>query len=187
MDSTIIFLSILLIVLSIMLVFKIKINLDILTNNCNIKIYLFFIRIVKIDINLIGLTFQINNNKNKKNIKLFLTKEEEYLIKQIKKTIIDKVYYDDIVIDYLLGLNTPSVTALSVGVINAILNCIKQKLLTINNDTNILIASNADFDGVNFKLNMQIKFYFTLFDLLFALVLSFYKRGVYVKQRKQHR
>lgn len=184
MDSTIIFLSIMIIILSLMLVIKIKINLDVFSNRCKIILYLFGIRIIKIDINLLLLTFQINNNKKKKSLNLFLTKEQEYLLMQIKKTILDKLYYDDIFLDYELSVGNSSFSALSIGVINSILNLIKIKMLSANSDTNIVIVSNSNLKDFDIKVNMKIKVFFTLCDLIFALIISFYKRGKYVKQKR---
>jgi hypothetical protein len=184
MDGTIIFLSIVIIILSLMLVFKLKINLDVFSNNCRAIIYLFGIRIIRIDVNLILLTFQINNNKNKKSLNLFLSKEQEFLLKQMKKTIIDKLYYDDIFLEYELSIGNPSFSAISIGVINSILHLIKIKMLSANNDTNIVIASRSNLKDFDIKIDMQIKVFFTLFDLFFALIISFYKRGMYAKQKR---
>ena len=48
---------------------------------------------------------------------------------------------------------------------------------------NILLDP-SNLTNVAVKLDMNVKVFFTLFDLLFAIIVSFYKRGIYVKQKR---
>ena len=77
MNNTIIFLSLLIIVLSIMLVFKININFDLQENFLKIKIQLFNMTIITIRISIIGLYYQINNSKKLKTLNILIDKKQE--------------------------------------------------------------------------------------------------------------
>ena len=46
-----------------------------------------------------------------------------------------------------------------------------------------------DVDFINKKIfvDASIKVYFTIFDMIFSIILSFYKRGKYVKERNKQK
>ena len=116
---------------------------------------------------------------------MFLFKEQKYLIEQIKTSIIDKLYYESIVFESNIGLENASNTALSIGVINLICNILGDYFYTKNHDTVLFYNNVANFENTNISFNLQIQVYFTIFDLVFAIIMSFYKRGKYVKETKQ--
>ena len=134
MNNTIIFLSLLILILSIMLEFTIKARLDLDKNCIDIYIYLFKLKIVHIEISLIGLYYKVNNSKKVKELKLILTQEETYLIKQIKKSVLDKLYYDDIIFQSKIGLGDCAKTAVTIGLMD--LSC-----LILNNYLNLIIKA----------------------------------------------
>jgi len=185
MNNTIIFLSLFILFLSLMLEFKVKIILDVNSNILNIYVYLFRLRIVYIEISLVGLYYKINNSKKIKKLKLVLTKEETYLIKQIKKSILDKLYYDDIVLQSKIGVGDADKTAIDIGLLNLICIFGGDYLQSKNRDTVLYYNNLPDFEQMNLYVDLEVKFYFTIFDLVFAIIMSFYKRGKYVKERKQ--
>jgi len=187
MNSTIIFLSLFFIILSLMLVFKIKIYFNLFSNKCVVIIYLYKLRIITIEINLIGLTFKINNSKKTNKFSLILTKEQEYFIKQIKSTILDKLYYDDISINLKIGTSNAFSSSIASGTIDTFVSMISSKLFYINKDLDLYYERNCLFDKLELVLDMDIKVYFTIFDLIFAIIISLYKRGNYAKQRKRSR
>ncbi len=184
MNNTIIFLSLIIFFLSLMLVFKIKIEFDMYGNFIKIKIYLFKFKFLEILISLIGLYIQINNSKKLKTLKFVLDKEQEYLLVQIKKSILDKLYFDDIQFKSNVGLNNASNTTIFVSILNLICFNLSNKLILSHKDTRLYYYNEANFISKIFKFNIEIKVYFTIFDLVFAIILSFYKRGKYVKKSR---
>ena len=184
MTSTIIFLSLLFLFLSLMLVFKIRLVLDLNNNKIIIMIWLFSIKIITLNISIIGLYLEINDNKKLKPISLILTKEDKYLISQIKSSILDKLYYDDIIISSNIGLGNSHHTAIIVCILNMLCNKISQLTFLKNKDARLYFSNVPDFIGVKFLMDIEAKVYFTVFDLVFAIILSFYKRGRYVKEAK---
>lgn len=187
MNSTIIFLSLLIVFLSIMLVFQINIIFDLYGNFIDITIKLFGIKLATISISLIGLYIQINNKKKLKTLSVVFDKNNEYLAMEIKKNILDKLYFDDIRLFSRLGVANASSSVLFVSILNNICFFAKNKLKYSNKDLSFSYLNTVDFLNDNIIFNLNIKVYFTLFDLLFSIILSFYRRNKYVKKRKNRK
>jgi len=183
MNNTIIFLSILILFLSAMLIIKIDLDFDINQNIIIIKIRLYNIKFLVIKISLIGLYYQINNSKKLKKIKL-IDKKDLYLIKQIKKSVFDKLYYDNIALKTEFGLISAKDTALIIASTNILCEYINNYIKLKNTDTFVQYENMPNFIQNKIKINLQLKVYFTIFDMLFAVIISFIKRGQYVKQKK---
>lgn len=187
MNNTIIFLSLLIVFLSIMLVFQINIIFDLYGNFIDITIRLFGIKLATISISLIGLYIQINNKKKLKTLSVVFDKNNEYLAMEIKKNILDKLYFDDIRLFSRLGVVNSSSSVLFVSILNNICFFAKNKLKYSNKDLSFSYLNTVDFLNENIIFNLNIKVYFTLFDLLFSIILSFYRRNKYVKKRKNRK
>lgn len=187
MNNTIIFLSLLIVFLSIMLVFQINIIFDLYGNFIDITIKLFGIKLATISISLIGLYIQINNKKKLKTLSVVFDKNNEYLAMEIKKNILDKLYFDDIRLFSRLGVANASSSVLFVSILNNICFFAKNKLKYSNKDLSFSYLNTVDFLNDNIIFNLNIKVYFTLFDLLFSIILSFYRRNKYVKKRKNRK
>ncbi len=187
MNSTIIFLSLLIVFLSVMLVFKINIIFDLYSNSIDITIKLFGIKLVSISISLIGLYIQINNKKKLKTLSVLFDKKSEYLAMEIKKNIVDKLYFDDISLFSKLGIVNSSSSVIFVSILNNICFFAKNKLKYSNKDLSFSYLNTMDFLNNNIIFNLDLKVYFTLFDLLFSIILSFYRRNKYVKKRKRRK
>ena len=184
MNSTIIFLSILILFLSILLCFRIKITLDLNNNELIVFISLYKIRLLKISVSIIGLFYTINDSKKIKPLRVILKPEDKYLIRQIKASIIDKLYYDDIVLISKIGLPRASDTAIIIGLCNYVCNVLSDTVVKKNLDTRLYYNNLPDFEKNNLYIDCELKVYFTIFDLLFAIIMSFYKRGKYVKENQ---
>lgn len=187
MNSTIIFLSLLIVFLSVMLVFKINIIFDLYSNSIDITIKLFGIKLASISISLIGLYIQINNKKKLKTLSVLFDKKSEYLAMEIKKNIVDKLYFDDISLFSKLGIVNSSSSVIFVSILNNICFFAKNKLKYSNKDLSFSYLNTVDFLNNNIIFNLDLKVYFTLFDLLFSIILSFYRRNKYVKKRKRRK
>ena len=187
MNNTIIFLSLLIVLLSIMLVFQINIIFDLYGNFIDITIRLFGIKLATISISLIGLYIQINNKKKLKTLSVVFDKNNEYLAMEIKKNILDKLYFDDIRLFSRLGVVNSSSSVIFASILNNICFFAKNKLKYSNKDLSFSYLNTVDFLNDNIIFNLNIKVYFTLFDLLFSIILSFYRRNKYVKKRKNRK
>lgn len=187
MNTAIIFLSIFIILISIMLEIKITVNFDLWANSVIIKGHIFNIKIITVTIYLVGFYYKINNSKKLKKLKLFLTKDEEYLIKQIKSSIIDKLYYDEVEFYGNIGVKSASDTAVISGYTYMLCNVVDSFLKNKNYDSSFYYHVNQNYTSRELSFYMSVKVYFTIFDLVFAAIMSFYKRGRYVKQRQKER
>ena len=187
MNNTIIFLSLLIVFLSIMLVFQINIIFDLYGNFIDITIRLFGIKLATISISLIGLYIQINNKKKLKTLSVVFDKNNEYLAMEIKKNILDKLDFDDIRLFSRLGVVNSSSSVIFASILNNICFFAKNKLKYSNKDLSFSYLNTVDFLNDNIIFNLNIKVYFTLFDLLFSIILSFYRRNKYVKKRKNRK
>ena len=181
--GTIIFLSVLIVFLSLLLIIDISFCWDINKMKIQVVIKIYKLRIIKIDILPILLIFKINNGKYKK-LNLILKRDEKYLISQIKNNILNKLYYDTVSADFIIQLLDPSRTAIAVGVINNFLEISKYILLSNNEDIDVSLNCRTNFQQLNNKVSFNIKVYFTIFDMVYAIILSFYKRGKYVKEKR---
>ena len=167
-----------------MLIINVRFVLDLNTMKIKIIIKLFKLKILTIDVDLLLNRFKVNNGKYKR-LKLMLNQDEKYLISQIKRNILNKLYYDTISADIIVNFINPSSTALMVGIINKSFEFIKYYLLIHNADMDINIRCSCDFREFINKLSFNLTVYFTIFDMVYAIILSFYKRGKYVKEKRQ--
>lgn len=181
--GTIIFLSFILIVLSLMLMFDIGFNFDSSTMKANIIIKMYKIKIIKIEINLLAFQYRINKGKYK-HLKILLQKEEKYFISQIKNNILNKLYYDLVSLDLNINILNPALTANVVGACNAICEIYHFVLKESNQDMEIFYNCSSDFSGLLNKCTINVRVYFTVFDMVYAVVLSLYRRGKYVKEKR---
>lgn len=184
MNYAIIFLSLIIIFLSIMLVFKIKIYFDLFNNYIVINVKVFNIQVISIDISLFGFYLKINKSKKVKTYKIFLDQNQEYLIKQMKLSIFDKLYFDSVIFSSEIGVLGSDKSVMIVSTLNALCEKIKCKLSTKLNDCDFEFDNTVNFLKDILYMEMYIKVYFTIFDFIFAIILSFYKRSKYVKERK---
>ena len=95
----------------------------------------------------------------------------------------NKLYYDSVSLDIILNLISPSLTANVIGILYIIFNLSNYWLLSNNEDMYISYYCKPDFDGLNNKIKFDLRVYFTIFDMVYAVILSFYRRGKYVKQK----
>jgi len=184
MNNTIIFLSLIILLISMLLIIKIKIWFDINNNLIRINILIFGIKLIEIKINIIGLTYTINNSKKYKTLNLKFLKEESYFISQIKNNIIKKLYYDNLVLESVVGFESASGTAIIHSCIDNLCQYYSNKLLLLNKDTKLYYCNNCDFVKSRIFIYFEAKVYFTIFDLIFAIIMSIYKRGRYAKQKR---
>lgn len=183
MINTIIFLSLIFLFLSIMLMIDIVINVDLTFSIIEIKIKVYKITIITISIDILGLFYKINKSLKKKKISLIFTKEQEYLIKQIKSSILDKLYYDRLILKSEINMFCPEVNANIIGIYNNICLNLKTLFLNKNQDMKVDYSNCSKFVGNENYINLNIRVYFTIFDMFFAIIMSFYKRRRYVKQK----
>lgn len=182
MLSTIIFLSIFIILISLMLIIDIRAIVDIDNNSIKVVFRLFRIKIITITIDIIGLRYRINKSKKIKSIKFIDLKEQQYIIKQIKKSIFDKLYYDKIELYSEMYVLSPDITASTIGVINIICQNLKSRILDYNHQTIVKYYNTSNFNYKNY-IQLDLRVYFTVFDMLFAIIMSLYKRREYGKEK----
>ncbi len=187
MNYAIIVLSIFILLLSTMLVFRIKLAFSLTDRQITAKLYLFGIRIVLINVFLPTFLYNINDSKRLKPVRFLITKEEVYLFKQIKSSVLYKLYYDDIMFKTKNGLGDASSVAIVTGLLNQI--CLNTKIFikSKSKDTDIYYQNIGCFDQSVLEILVDLKVYFTIFDLIFAVILSFYRRGKYVKQKAKRK
>lgn len=182
--SAIIFLSISIIIASLMLVIKINIYMDF--NNFKMKVVLrvYSIKVLLINIDLVRLKYTINKSKKEHLVNLLIDKKQEYLILQIKKSILDKLYYDNIAFNTLIGFSDASIVANIIGCLDLTCRILEVFLRVKDKDVEFTFNNTPDFMEEKKLVNIKLKLYFTIFDMIFALIMSFYKRGKYVKQKR---
>lgn len=183
MYSTIIFLSIILILLSVMLCINIRISLDFISLKMVIVVYVYHIKVVKIKVDILKMTYSINKSKNKR-INLVINRQDKILISQIKNTILDKLYYDSIEFYSIIGLGNCDKTAVAIGVINWLCCMLGIKLSMQNQDIKWEYKNIPNYFDSELSVVLNTKVYFTIFDMVFGVVLSFYRRGKYAKQKE---
>ena len=165
--------------MSLMLIIDISFCADFSNMNIIINIKLYKIKILKIEVNLLNFSYRINKGKIKR-LKLLLNKQEKYLISQIKSNILNKLYYDKVYISSQINLARADITSIVIGILYDISNKLNCILLSYNEDIEFYYQYYSDFNNIKNIINFDVKVYFTIFDMVYAIVLSFYKRGKYV-------
>lgn len=180
MNNTIIFLSFLIIVLSVTLDISINAKIDTMAGKILATIKLFGIKIITIDFDVLGLYYKVNNSKKLKKISDIFSKENNYLFGEIKKSILDKLYVSKISVESSLGLLKANTIASTVAISRMLGECINEKM-----DRGDVLFEHSflpNFVSQNITLTVGASVHFTIFDMAFALIISFYKRGKYVKK-----
>lgn len=185
MSNTIIFLSLLLILLSMMLKINVVIKYRLLENKVYIILKVYGIRVFTIKLDVIGLFYEINDNKKIRKLSDIFSIENNYLILEIKKNILDKLYYARFDFSCDGGLGNVADTTILMSSINLI--CYDMSQYLDYKDIDFKYSTMPIYEYVDFKLSLDILVYFTLFDMIFALILSFYRRRIYVKKTKRQR
>ena len=184
MNSTIIFLSFLFVFLTIMLKFKIAVEIDYELSYIKIIVSLFKIRILTIQLFLFGLYYKINTSKKIKTLDLIISKDQKYLLLQIKNSVLDKLYYDNFMVVNAINTDNPDADAIIVGELRLLTGFILNYLKINKVNKNIQLYSYSEFKEFS-KTIINFNVYFTIFDLIFAIIFSFYKRGKYVRKNKK--
>lgn len=185
MNNAIIFLLIVIMLLSIMLTIKIDITFDLYGNNIQIIIKIWNIKILKIYVSIVGLYIKINNSKKLKTLNILFDKNQEYLIMQMKKSIFDKLYFDKINVSSEIGVIDSSTSVYVITIINLICHKINLDKKSRLKSCDLYYKNCVNFTHNIVYFKLQIKVLFTLFDLVFAIIMSLYKKGKYVKERKR--
>ena len=167
-----------------MLIINISFFADLNSMKVEIIIKIYKLKLIKITVDLLLNRFKVNNGKYRR-LKFILKQEEKYLISQIKQNVLNKLYYDSVFADIIINLLNPAITANTVGIINQIFEFMKYYLFIKNNDMNICLNCRTDFKKCINKIKLEITVLFTIFDMIYAIILSFYKRGKYVKENRQ--
>ncbi len=183
MNSTIIFLSIFLIIMSIMLEININFNYSMATNKISINFFVYKIKIISIKVDILSLYYEINNNKKQKKLKLVFPKEDRLFLSEIKKNLINKLYLHKVVSSIELGVMNAKDVAMIISTLNIVGEDLKKRL--DSRDIDYVYINSPIFSYHNINLSLKITVFFTIFDMIFALILSFYKRSRYVRQNKK--
>ena len=165
-----------------LLIIDVSTKLDINSGKLVIIISLYGLKLIKIKVDLLSRTYTVNRGKRKK-LNLILKNDEKYLLKQIKNNILNKLYYDSVSLETVLNLFDPKLTADVIGVLYILYNISNFWLLSKNEDIELCYSCRADFNKINNKIRFDLRVYFTVFDMLYAVILSFYRRGKYVKEK----
>ncbi|MGN0961739.1 MAG: hypothetical protein ACI4PF_06065 [Christensenellales bacterium] len=96
----------------------------------------------------------------------------------------DKLYYDNFNLEITLNTFDPQSTALTIGIINQICSILNSIFIFNNKNYNLTYSNRPNFIENKNRIEFDVKVYFTIFDMIFAIVMSFYRRGKYVKQEK---
>ncbi len=184
MNNTIIFLSFLIIFLSLVVDTNIYFRVNLLDNKIYIIVRIWHIKILKIDIDIWGLYYRINNSKKIKKLSDVFSKENNYFIAQIKKSLLDKLYLSSLSFGSSIGLGNAFATENCVNLIN--LFCYDFSRL-LSKDTDFLAITLPNYTYNNVVLTIDLNIHFTIFDIVFALILCFYKRSRYVKKIRKQR
>ncbi len=180
MNNTIIFLSLLIIVLSVTLDISLNAKIDVVAGKIVAVIKVFGIKIITIDFDIFGLYYKVNNSKKLKKISDIFSKENNYFFGEIKKSILDKLFLSKIYVSTNFGMPKADTIATSVALARAFGRGVSESLR--EKDVLAKFEVIPNFASQNIILSLGINVHFTIFDMVFALIISFYKRGKYVKE-----
>lgn len=184
MNNTIIFLSLLIIFLSLVVDTNIFFKVDLLDDKFYVTVRIWNIKILKIDIDIWGLYYRVNNSKKIKKISDIFSKESNYFISQIKKSFLDKIFLSKIMFSSSVGFDNAFDAVNCVNFINLFCNTFS---CLLSKDTDFVSINMPNYTIKNILLTLDLNIHFTIFDIVFASILCFYKRSRYVKEIRKQR
>lgn len=147
---------------------------DILKNEGVFKVKIFkHILIIKGIFNIQENFIKIKRKKNKWiSINLKLTKKQLRFFKELNKNIVTKIFLKKINVNTILCLEDPFISAIFSGVYGIISNILCIKLKQNNYDATIINDVNTGFRQNNIKIELNLVIIASIFDLLWALVIT---------------
>lgn len=152
---------------------KVYFTFDVINNIGVISLYVFFIKIIAYKIKRVKNQLVLYTEVKKKEIELEITNKQLRFIKQLTVQLKEKVVFKSVDIYYKIGLNDAYYTAIWSGIFNVIVSSILGYIKNIKKSCKMRVYNFPEYNGINMIASINIKCFITLFDIIYAIFMSF--------------
>jgi len=164
----------------------VQLNFNVSKNSGLIIIKVFKITIIRFNLKIEGNSINFTKQKKKKTKNLIVNTTNLQFIEELKRNLVKSIYLNNLEIDCFILLTRPDLAALSVGVVNIILNIIRIKVLDFQNDVNISLNTVSGFENNELAVLIDLSLVISLIDLIWAILVTiFRRRRLYGKKHRQ--
>lgn len=162
-----------LIVLILPIFSKAYVTFDFLNNIGVISLYIFCFKIITYKAKFQKFKLVIFTSKDEKDIEVQVSQKQMRFLKQMSVQLKEKLILKDISFYSRIGLydafNTAIVTGLFSSLVSAFMGYVKnaKKSSTVN------MINNPNYNGHNLTIAFKIRFFITIFDVIYAILMSF--------------
>ncbi|MBE7074421.1 MAG: DUF2953 domain-containing protein [Clostridiales bacterium] len=152
---------------------KVYVTFDILNNIGVLSIYVLFIKIFAYKIKREGKEIILFTEKDKKEVQLKVSKKQLRFLKQLSVQLKEKILLKRAVFYSRIGLNDAYLTALGTGFINVLVSMIMGYVKNTKKSARMQVINIPEFNGQYFAIAAHVTCFITLFDIIYAFVMSF--------------
>lgn len=152
---------------------KVYISFDFLNNFGEVSLYLFCFKILTYKTKFENYKLMVYTSKDQKDIELQVSKKQMRFLKQMSVQLKEKIILKNISFYSKIGLNDAFNTALVSGSINSLISAIFGYIKNTKETAKINIVNQPMFNCKNFIIKLNASFFITVFDVIYAILMSF--------------
>lgn len=143
-------------------------------NNCGvISLYVFCFKVLTYKIKFEKFKLVVYTSRNEKDIQIQVSQKQMRFLKQMSVQLKQKVILKNVTFYSRIGLNDSYHTAIVTGIISSFVSAIMGYIKNIKKSAVMEMINNPNYNGKNFIIVCKFRFFITLFDVLYALIMSF--------------
>ena len=146
---------------------------DVLGNLGAISLFVFFIKIIAYKVKIEKGRLVFFTEKNRKEVPLEISQKQLRFLEQFGVQIKQKLIVRKITIFTRIGTKDAYAAAMLNGLFNAITLGVLSYVKNMKNEVSTNFARNPNYNGNDFTVSAQINGNVTIFDVLYALIMSF--------------
>lgn len=148
-------------------------SFDIINNLGAISLFIFFIKIIAYKVRYQNGQIIVFSLHDSKDIPVQLSDKKLRFIEQLGVQIKNKIIVRSVTIYSRIGVRDACNTALLTGVVSALLSSFLGYIKNTKKSAKLKLVNIPDYNGSHMTLSANAKCYITLFDVLYALIMSF--------------
>ena len=159
-----------------------SVNYNILQNLGHVRLSIFYLPIFSRDISFYGKYLAVNKEcKHALQIKIEIDKPSIQFAKDITKVIKSKIYLSAINMESHIGFNSRAdITALVSGYVVSLFSIMQTTILSHDKAVLCNCTVKQNYADNELKLTINAVVYFSLYDIIWAIVVGIYKRRKYI-------
>lgn len=151
---------------------KVNVSFDVLNNEGAFSVYLLFIKIISYRLRYKDNQIIVYTEQASSEIELQVSAKQLRFLKQMTVQMKEKVILKNMTFISCVGLSDAYYTALANGAINAIVYSIMACIKNTKKSAKMQVICNPKYNSSGFTLCMVVNCFVTLFDVIYALMMS---------------